>query len=70
MAIESFIRVRAELRMIENDVEKILAQAKEIHNENQRLNALVDDLQQQLKKYENDTRTNDSCSCKSNDNEN
>lgn len=70
MAIEMFTRMRGEMRMMEQEVEKVIHEAKKLYEENQMLLRLVDNLQNELKTLKNDTGTNDSCSSKRDDNEN
>lgn len=52
MAIDAFVKMRAELRSMENEIINILNKNKELKDENEKLKKMIDDLQN--KKIEKD----------------
>jgi septal ring factor EnvC (AmiA/AmiB activator) len=50
MAIDMFVRIRSELRMMETEVEKTVAECKQIYNENDLLRKKIKELEEEIEK--------------------
>jgi septal ring factor EnvC (AmiA/AmiB activator) len=50
MAIDMFVRIRSELRMMETEIEKTVAECKQIYNENDLLRNKIKELEEEIEK--------------------
>jgi septal ring factor EnvC (AmiA/AmiB activator) len=50
MAIDMFVRIRSELRMMETEIEKTVAECKQIYNENDLLRKKIKELEEEIEK--------------------